>query len=721
MIWLEKTRGHHYILGKSDRVYVGSVICVIKKKQISRFRYELKEKAKSFIESEIKLLLEGEKEHFYSYSDDIIENLGNSSLSENSSNTENSEYENNVMTMKCNDQTISNKGPEITNHQRLMPNTANENINNLESASVVNDSLNDTHNISDEIIIPQKIVIRQNIPMEYEVMEFNQESHEFSNVNNSHQFEKHTKQNNPKTIVKSVQSYHMRSAGNINKSDRHISKEMPEEQKSQNKTISNKSYEDQNVSEISPLGFEETAQTDSEFENNAIALKCNDQTIQTKKPEITHNLEFSPNSTNVNINNSKTVSVVKDSWRHNLDISNEIQIPQKIIIQQNIPLKFGVMEVNQDTYEFCNAKSCDEFEKDTEQNDPKYIVKSDWSYHNAENYNKSDGQISIENSGEKNSNSETISKNSYEDKKVSEFSLLGMKETVEIDIDTTSAKHGKRIYDKRHSCYICQVQIIKMARHLELRHANELAIAKLLAMDKKSSQRRKGFIELIRIGDFYHNMEVLASKSGQLFLCRRPLLSQNYSYNDFGPCPNCLGFVTKSFLSRHAKNCTTQKISDCIVYGKSIKKESSTIVNSMLVSSSAEFRKNILDKFRNDEITSILKTDDVIIGVGVLLYEKHGNSQNDLIRQTMRQLSRLVTSLRKNNPAYERKNLAFFLDCSKFDEIIEAVKELCIVNAKENEKNEYGIPSLALKIGHSEKMRWLFERTSSKIFPSRRG
>ena len=66
----------------------------------------------------------------------------------------------------------------------------------------------------------------------------------------------------------------------------------------------------------------------------------------------------------------------------------------------------------------------------------------------------------------------------------------------------------------------------------------------------------------------------------------------------------------------------------------------------------------------------------------------------------MRQLARLLLKLRARGHEKEAA-LENFIDTSKFDDLIEAVKELCGFN--QESRLDIGIPSLALKLGHSIK------------------
>nr|XP_023019945.1 uncharacterized protein LOC111508612 [Leptinotarsa decemlineata] len=300
------------------------------------------------------------------------------------------------------------------------------------------------------------------------------------------------------------------------------------------------------------------------------------------------------------------------------------------------------------------------------------------------------------------SNSEIVEKLQNTTSSCSKFTVPDKNLNVNISLDVAEMKDNKRIYDKTHCCYICHQKCLKMARHLELKHQNELAVAQIFVKEKKSSERRKSFLELIRVGDFYHNMEVLSSKTGQLILCRRPsaICGRLLSYNDFGPCPYCLGFMNKSLLTRYVKACTSHR-SENPNTKKSVRVASNALVNSMLFNGDSKFRSFILDTLCHDEISEICKTDNVILGVGMQLFEKHSNSQKELIKQSMRQLARLLQVIRESDSEFANKKLEYFIDLTYFDIEVNSVKTSCKANFSSSEKMEYDIPSLALKIGHN--------------------
>lgn len=272
--------------------------------------------------------------------------------------------------------------------------------------------------------------------------------------------------------------------------------------------------------------------------------------------------------------------------------------------------------------------------------------------------------------------------------------------------ETLSTELGQRIYNKYHCCLFCSNFVIKMARHLETQHGNELEVAKILALPVNSTSRRNEFLRIIRVGDFNHNLEVLAAKKGQLILARRPNENENFKdVSKFGPCPNCLGFFQKTLLWRHKKKCESKKNGDAEIRPKmSIQGESNVIINSIILSEvQQDFRVNIIDSFSNDDVSFVCKFDSLIVKFGSVMYEKYGNTQKEMIRQSMRQLGRLLIEIRNQNNEESTRCLKYFILPKYFDVIVNAVKKLARMEQNQNERSEFGVPSLALKIGYSLK------------------
>nr|CAI5821174.1 unnamed protein product [Callosobruchus analis] len=253
---------------------------------------------------------------------------------------------------------------------------------------------------------------------------------------------------------------------------------------------------------------------------------------------------------------------------------------------------------------------------------------------------------------------------------------------------TKKTKQGKRVYDKRHACYFCFKQVGKVARHLTLVHKEEHEVAKLMALCESSKERREGFLCLLRAGDYYHNCNVLTTKQGELILSRRPTVLLQ-KIGDYVPCPNCLGFFHSDSLWRHVKkNCP---LSNKTLSRRDIRGESYALLCSWSeVGFSLEFKEHILSNFKQDEISQVCHTDEIIMKFGALLFEKFSSNQYEYIRQSMRQPADLDNNI---------KNLTHALLPKHFDTSILAVKKLCATVYDKQQK--YTVPSLALKLGHS--------------------
>ncbi|KAJ8943299.1 hypothetical protein NQ314_009788 [Rhamnusium bicolor] len=265
---------------------------------------------------------------------------------------------------------------------------------------------------------------------------------------------------------------------------------------------------------------------------------------------------------------------------------------------------------------------------------------------------------------------------------------------------------GKRIRNKDHSCYFCHKLLRNLARHFERAHSNETEVARILSMPKNSKRRREAFNALTRNGDFYHNCDVLLLKKGELILTRRPTEQERkfLKYSDYGPCPECLGFMIKRHLWHHLKySCICMKDKNILSSEKSSRlpvAESTSLLNGIYGHNLTEdFRSNILNKLRNDDISEICRKDDLILRFGAFLYEKYSSTQAELIRQSMRQLGRLTIELAKKNTDVHK--LIDALTPEKFDAVVLATKSLCVTSNEIAKRTEFGIPSLALKIGYS--------------------
>ena len=103
---------------------------------------------------------------------------------------------------------------------------------------------------------------------------------------------------------------------------------------------------------------------------------------------------------------------------------------------------------------------------------------------------------------------------------------------------------------------------------------------------------------------------------------------------------------------------------------------------------------------KSDNISTVTRHNHVILQFGATILVKVGKKNANYVSQRMRQLARPLVVLRPRSHEKEA-TLQSFIDTSKFGNLVDVVKELCRFN--QESQLEIGIPSLALKLGHSIK------------------
>ena len=246
----------------------------------------------------------------------------------------------------------------------------------------------------------------------------------------------------------------------------------------------------------------------------------------------------------------------------------------------------------------------------------------------------------------------------------------------------------------------------KIGRHLEAKHGNEKLLLNLSQLDKnKNKKERDVILDQVRLlGDFYHNFKVLKN-GGELIVCRRPSPRQKLSASMFGPCKHCLGFFHKAELWRHARNCSYQgsatEFEDSESTYNNIQQEADIILHGQKDPDFLELEELVIQKMRNDEITTVAASDEMIKKYGNFLMSGKGSKKANSISSNMRLMARLLITLRKNDNN-SNKALKEFMKPVNFDLIVKCTKEMAGYSQK-NADGEFlptfKIPSLPLKIG----------------------
>ena len=259
----------------------------------------------------------------------------------------------------------------------------------------------------------------------------------------------------------------------------------------------------------------------------------------------------------------------------------------------------------------------------------------------------------------------------------------------------------KALKRKRQACCYCGELTQKLPRHMTRHHPKEEEVAVALSYPSGSTERKAAWHKLRSRGNYHHNMTVMDVGEGDFIVARKPnqSLARDVTVKDFLPCPHCRGFYRKQELWKHTTSCKL-KSDEKSEMQKHIQVSSKLILLGGLKGSN-DMLNNVLATMRSDEVSEVAKSDEIILGVGKLLVEKHGIAKAQDTTQTIRELSRLLIELRKteHNP---QAHLLSFIVPTMFDQVVEAVKTLCAFEVK-NGKQDVGTPSLALKIGYGLK------------------
>ena len=253
-----------------------------------------------------------------------------------------------------------------------------------------------------------------------------------------------------------------------------------------------------------------------------------------------------------------------------------------------------------------------------------------------------------------------------------------------------------RIWDKKHYCRYCNKAQSKLARHLILKHKDEMEVQALDCMPLNSHRRRLQLRKLLNEGDYLHNIDVLSSKAGEIIPYKRP--SSSSSHEQFIPCEYCRAMFVRTSLWKHQKTCPFKPDSQTDHGGHRCQARGGLLLP-FSPEASEELKRDIMSVMHQDEVTDAVRTDDLIMKFGSRLHFKHGHLQHrwQYIRDRIRQMGRLLVRIRKTT------SLKFLRDCivpEHFKCVAKAVRDVC---GFDEDEHAYTTPSLALKMGHSLK------------------
>jgi hypothetical protein len=268
-----------------------------------------------------------------------------------------------------------------------------------------------------------------------------------------------------------------------------------------------------------------------------------------------------------------------------------------------------------------------------------------------------------------------------------------------------TAAAGQRLYDKKHSCFFCQKEYSKIARHLKQVHGEEEEVIKALSYQPNAQERIEQFEKLCRMGNFNHNMKVLDVNEGELKVVRRPPANTTPNPGDYLPCKFCHGFFLSDELWRHAPKCPF-KDETTSTGSKRMKYEGRFILASSNspTGCSELLSENVIAKMSHNAISILVQNDPTILRLGSQLLDKRGTEKSNEVSQKMRLLGRIVQEGRKitNN---DKVTLEYLLKPRQFDILIDCARNIAGYerNDGSSSKKTFRAPATAIHCGYELK------------------
>ncbi|XP_077091385.1 uncharacterized protein LOC143742422 isoform X2 [Siphateles boraxobius] len=249
-------------------------------------------------------------------------------------------------------------------------------------------------------------------------------------------------------------------------------------------------------------------------------------------------------------------------------------------------------------------------------------------------------------------------------------------------------------------CYVCKKPQSKIARHFKKHQDSETEIAAAFLLPKHSQDRKRLLEKLRNRGNYEHNQEVMGSKSGPLKVRRRPGRSEiELSAKTYVHCVYCKGLFVRKELWRHTHRCPSNTFSESEATAKAKVLVLADIAESTFSHAISPEVWKILGNVKNDDISSVVRNDFLILQFSQCLYNKLGSdpTKSEYIKQKVQETGRLLLSLRTK---YSIFNFEDAIKPNNFCKVVEAVKDVAGYNEK---SQSYKTPSLALKLGRSLK------------------
>lgn len=239
-----------------------------------------------------------------------------------------------------------------------------------------------------------------------------------------------------------------------------------------------------------------------------------------------------------------------------------------------------------------------------------------------------------------------------------------------VKVVSTNNNPGHRVWDKRYYCIYCKASVSRLPRHLYSAHADEIAVAEIMAA---SQDKKQALLTKIRnLGNEAHNCEVLSTGAGQLAVVYRPSTEVEMTGSEYIPCEHCHGYFNRRQLWRHVKSCK------CKSANVASSSRPAAAGDLLLPCKADGSTKKLISGMKKGLEFNIVQSDRLIQRFAGKLLSRVGHSKHHMnyIRSRLRKLAKLLIHIRRTNATLGQVNLETVLAPKYFRTVLESVKAL---------------------------------------------
>ena len=211
-------------------------------------------------------------------------------------------------------------------------------------------------------------------------------------------------------------------------------------------------------------------------------------------------------------------------------------------------------------------------------------------------------------------------------------------------------------------CKFCNIEQAHLTRHLKRRHKKEDEVIRALNLPKKDQDRAFSYIR--KAGIFKKNM---SNRENNLPLIRERVQGASETVM----CVGCRGFYDAKTIYKHKKYC--ENIKD---HHSNVVKLNDFPQSAKLAGVDLDYRENVLDRFRKDEVGKICREDFVTILLGKKLWARSSKKERHSTMTDMRILGNIIFGFRSESGDRTKSGIDV-LDYRQFDLLENVIKKIC--------------------------------------------